>query len=309
MQQDLFLLRQRLRTSPVVGPFRILQDTEVGQGSTGTVRLAVKTSDPSFKAAAKIVFKRCPLQDQSRAEDPLREIRILQQLAHKNIVRILHVEEETNFLFIFLEWMELGDVYTFIGKNGALTELLAAKLFKQMTKALEFCHSKKICHHDFKLENCVIDGDFNLRVIDFGYAIDYASMPEGERFHHYVGSPAYSAQEVLFRKPHTESVDVFSLGVCLYYMLCGTYPFCDEARTTYQQLCRNVRQGVVEFPDHVTAEARDLIVKMLAKDERILLAEVRHHPWLLAQKNQLREFKAEGSFVYIQQSHVHRLQL
>mmetsp|Transcript_26667 Transcript_26667/g.37538 ORF Transcript_26667/g.37538 Transcript_26667/m.37538 type:complete len:347 (+) Transcript_26667:180-1220(+) len=328
------LLNKRLQsTNHMVADFKISPDN-IGEGSTGMVRLAVRQSD-GLKAAVKIVCKRSlrfgslasacrspgsfgsvgsfgspssspgPFQsafspspspnitaqscspsnftshyDEKIRNEVMREVNLLQKLHHENIVKLIHIEEDDTYMFIFSEWMDEGDLYSYIQRNGTLDEVTALKLFKQMMAALQHCHESKVCHHDFKLENCVINGDLDLRVIDFGFAIDYAHLPQGELLHHYTGSPAYSAPEILDRRPHTESVDIFSLGTCLFYMLAGRFPFCDEEKTTYEQLCRNVRAGVIDFPDKFSDQVRDLLKRMLSKDHRITWDEIEEHAWL-----------------------------
>lgn len=272
--------------NPYVGPYRITNE-ELGEGSTGQVRIAVKESDTT-KAAVKIVCKRARMnkdQEQRVIQEAQKEINLLQKLQHKNIIKLLHIEEDENYIFIFSEFLEEGDLYSYIQRNGHFDELRARRVFRQMVEALQYCHEQKVCHHDFKLENCVINSDLDLRVIDFGYAVDFENYPAGELLHHYTGSPAYSAIEILDRRPHTESVDVFSLGTSLYFMLAGKFPFCDEEKTTYEQLCRNVRVGFLEFPETFSFEVQDLLKKMLSKESaRISWKEIKKHPWMKQEK-------------------------
>jgi len=293
-------LAKRLAQDPIVGDFKI-SDEEIGESSTGVVRLATRESD-GIKSAVKILYRKnnsssfgSPSSSptgpnisnfsslsQRLKDEANREVDLLKKLQHENIIKLYEIVEEDSYVFIFMEYLDEGDLYNYIQKFGMMEEDKARVLFRQMLSALSHCHEKKVCHHDFKLENCVIDKDLNLRVIDFGYAFSYENKPEGELFHHFTGSPAYSALEILDRKPHNESIDIFSLGTCLYYMLSAEFPFCDENRTTYEQLCRNVRVGRVNFPEHFSGQVRDLLTGMLgSKTElRSSLDQIRNHPWL-----------------------------
>jgi len=276
--------------SHVVGPY-IITNEDVGEGASGKVKLAINTVTGT-KAAVKYVSK----TSHHTLEETMREVVLLQKLQqHKNIIKIQHIEDQQQGIFIFTDYLEERDLYSYIQRNGIFDEEQARKLFKQMVAALEYCHLNNVCHHDFKLENCVISKDMELRLIDFGYAVEFqqpnSSSPSSSPsntglIHKYNGSPAYSAPEILFRKPHTETVDIFGLGVCLYYMLTGSFPFCDPERTTYEQLCRNVRNFCLEFPEGVSSDAQDLLKRLLAKENRITLQEIRKHPWIKSTQNQ-----------------------
>jgi len=248
-----------------------ITDQILGVGSTGKVMLAVRRTT-NLNAAVKIIGKKSKCK-----EEALREIRLLLQLNHKNIVRIERIEESEASLFIFMEHYDAGDLFTFIQDRGPLREDVARHMFVQMCEALKYCHRHRICHHDFKLENCVISRRLELGLIDFGYAM---IVPEGDLIRKFPGSPAYAAPAVLFRQPHTMSVDIFSLGTSLYYMLSGQFPFCDEEKSSFAELCRNVASFDLRFAPWMSDDARDLIRRMLARERRIGWDDIAKHPWL-----------------------------
>jgi len=252
----------------------------IAEGTTGTVKLAYNTLTESF-TAVKIVNKTIA----RKRKEAKKEIKALSKIFHENIVRLEHVEEDNQFIYIFTEYCELGDIYSYMQKNGVFDEETAKKLFVQMVDAVEFCHRKlRICHHDIKLENCVMDVDFTVKLIDFGFAVtmddDPSSQAGKKLIKIYDGSPAYSPIEILLKRPHDETVDIFSLGIALYYMVCGCFPFCDPEKTTYEELCKNVQSNQVQFPSHITSACKDLILRMLSsKNERPRIDEVRNHSW------------------------------
>jgi len=257
-----------------IGPFIIL-DQNLGIGSTGTVKLAIHTETGSA-AAVKIVKS----SELKLKEEAMKEVALLKQLTHENIVNIRYIHEDKNYIYLFTSFFEQGDLYSYIQREGAFNETTAFSYFRQMVAALEFCHQKNICHHDFKLENCVVNSVRVLNVIDFAYAIEFDSS--GEEIRKFNGSPAYCAPEILFRKPHDASVDMWSLGVCLYYMLCGRFPFIeDEQTTTFEELCENVKALRLQFPKHLSPQVMDILSKMLAKKNRITWKEIRTHVWFV----------------------------
>jgi len=185
-------------------------------------------------------------------------------------------------------------------KNGTFDEGNAKKLFVQMVDAVDFLHRKlHICHHDIKLENCVIDLDFSLKLIDFGFAIEMmkdnsnspgspnsasaaAMMSIGKKLMKvYDGSPAYAPLEILLRRPHDESIDIYSMGIVLFYMLTGFFPFCDPDKTSFEELCNNVQENRIEFPEGLSPAVQELIARMLApRHHRISVPEIKTHTWL-----------------------------
>eukprot|EP01114_Cavostelium_apophysatum_P015894 TRINITY_DN4423_c0_g1_i1.p1 TRINITY_DN4423_c0_g1~~TRINITY_DN4423_c0_g1_i1.p1 ORF type:complete len:289 (+),score=78.07 TRINITY_DN4423_c0_g1_i1:291-1157(+) len=256
----------------------IVKDKILAEGTTGTVKLAYNTYTEGY-TAVKIVNKTVS----RKRKEAKKEIKFLSKIFHENVVRLEHVEEDNTNIYIFTEYCELGDVFSYMQKHGIFDEDTARKLFGQMLDAVEFCHRKlHICHHDIKLENCVLDVDFTLKLIDFGFAIDMEDDPAGKKLIKiYDGSPAYSPLEILMRRPHDETVDIYSLGTALFYMICGTFPFCDPSKTTFDELCKNVQANQVEFPKNVSTAAQDLITKMLApKNDRLSIEEIRSHPWM-----------------------------
>jgi len=266
----------------MVGSYRVTE-TELGEGSTGTVLLSIQMDRTSY-AALKIVSKKSTMY-----QETLKEIRFLHKLNHKNIISVENVQEDEENVFLFTPFLEERDIYTFMQRHGTFDEFKAFRLFKQMISALEYSHGMKVCHHDFKLENCVIDSHMNLKVIDFGYSVEISDKPGGSQLiRKYNCSPAYSALEILFRRPHTESVDIFSLGTCLFYMLTGYFPFCDEQSTSFEELCRNVRAGIIDFPDHLSSSVRDLLQRMLSNDNRPNWNDIRNHPWFVEQKHNMK---------------------
>jgi len=261
-----------------IGPFAI-KDTILGEGTTGTVKLAFNTCTGDF-AAVKIVNKSIT----RKRKEAKKEITILEKVRDLEtpLIHLEHVEEDQHNIYIFLKYMELGDLYSYIEKTGTFEEMDAKKLFRQLLTAVEVCHKKlRICHHDIKLENCVIDSKFNLKLIDYGFAINIDSAAVKDQIQVYDSSPAYSPLEILLRRPHDESVDIFSMGTCLYYMLFGCFPFCDPDKTTLEELTQNLQIGDLEFPPGFSPAVQDLLYRMLSKKKtRISLDGIRHHVWL-----------------------------
>lgn len=261
-----------------VGPY-IITDKVIGEGTTGIVKLACNTTTNSY-SAVKVVNRSI----ERKRKEAKKEIQILSLVKdhETKLIHIEHVEEDHQNIYIFLQYCNLGDLYTYIETNGTFEETDARKLFVQLLEAVEVCHQKlRICHHDIKLENCVIDENFNLRLIDYGFAVEMDTGAGKGTIEIYDTSPAYSPLEILLRRPHDETVDIFSMGVCLYFMLYGCFPFCDPEKSSLEELVENLQVNFMEFPPGFSPLVEDLLFRLLAKKKnRITLEEIRAHPWI-----------------------------
>jgi len=275
------LMREHARSmapeipTETVGPY-IITNQSIGEGIGGPVKLAHNVFN-SEKTAAKTVNKSIS----QKLKEGRKEIRILQNCEHPNIIKLKHVEETPYSMYIFTEYCDCGDLWNYMQTRGYFEENVAKPIFRQMVEAVEYCHRKqRICHHDIKLENYVMDSSQHVKLIDFGFAIDLDSGKNLIRV--YDSSPAYSPLEILMRRPHDETVDIFSLGVCLHFMLNGCFPFCDPDKTSFEELSENVQMNTVEFPEFLSPTVKELIMRMLARKKcRITIEEIKSHRWFL----------------------------
>lgn len=258
-----------------VGEYRIESDLVLGSGTDATVLLA--THMPSdTRVAVKVMYV---ANNMAKRERAMFEVHLLRQLCrHDYIIDFFDVVDAAGFVFVFLEYAPYGDLGSFIHRHGRLEEELARKFFIQILSAVDHCHTNNIAHHDLKLENILLAADYSLRLIDFGLSRRVAKeCPINE----FAGSPMYMPPEIFSIQPHDQQVDVWSLGVCLYYMVTDVFPFPAE---TYHELAERVLFDELSFPTKMglTETLQDLIRGMLQKDpkQRLTLAHIRKHPWL-----------------------------
>ncbi|CAL9146019.1 unnamed protein product [Musa hybrid cultivar] len=141
---------------------------------------------------------------------------------------------------------------------------------------VEYCHRNMVVHRDLKPENVLLDSKWNVKIADFGLS---NVMRDGHFLKTSCGSPNYAAPEVISGKLYAgPEVDVWSCGVILYALLCGTLPFDDE---NIPNLFKKIKGGIYTLPSHLSPLARDLIPRMLIVDpmKRITIREIREHPW------------------------------
>ncbi len=133
-----------------------------------------------------------------------------------------------------------------------------------------------VCIRDVKLDNLLLDAVGNVKLADFGFSVTFF---HGQKLKKACGSPSYAAPEIVTRKPyHPPGVDVWSLGVVLYAMVCGYFPFHGN---TSQDLCRRIASGKFECPAFMSPECRDLVRRMLCVDtsRRTSLVDAEQHSW------------------------------
>jgi len=258
-----------VRVKQFVGEYRIGPEI-IGQGNNTIVRLATNLRTQE-KVAVKIIDITKPLV----RERAFREAEVLRDLGkHKYIIRLHAEHKDERFLYLFIEYASGGDLFTFVQKCGCLDEPKARMFSKQIVESLAYCHERKISHHDVKLENMLLGSDLTLRLTDFGLSQRISQ----DGISSFSGSPLYMAPEIFSLQPHTERVDVWSLGVCLYVMTTGTFPF---VATTYEDLEEKVLFDDVPLCCGFSDELLHLIRGMLHKDaqQRLSLAQVRQHKW------------------------------
>lgn len=191
----------------------------LGEGSYSTVKQVTHRKKGGL-FACKIVDKLSLSPVDRVALD--HEIRVLSSVAHENVMRLHEVIEDDVKCYLVMELAENGDLFDRIVKQGKFQERDAQRVLGGLVEALYYCHSKAIIHRDIKPENVLLSGD-NVKLCDFGFAKQLGSVQEQSTDS--CGTPGYAAPEILDGKPYGIEVDVFSLGVVTYIMLCGYPPF------------------------------------------------------------------------------------
>ena len=192
-----------------------------------------------------------------------------------------------------LEYIEGGELFHYISRNGRLPEGEAIRIFRQMIAGLSYCHLFNICHRDLKPENILMDRHGNIKIVDFGMA---ALQPANKWLTTSCGSPHYASPEVILaQKYRGDKADIWSSGIILYAMLTGTLPF-DSDGTDHRDVCRLVIEGRYSFPEGLSSGAKNLISLILQYDprDRIPMKKMWEHP-LLKRYQHLDPLDANGN--------------
>ncbi|TAQ90471.1 hypothetical protein B7494_g1201 [Chlorociboria aeruginascens] len=242
----------------------------IGKGSFGKVYLATH----KLVNGKKVVLKSANKNDSNLA----REIHHHRQFLHPHIARLYEVIVTETLVWLVLEYCPGDELYNYLLKNGALPVEKVQKIFTQLVGAVAYVHISSCVHRDLKLENILLDKNENVKLCDFGFTREYEG--KASYLQTFCGTVCYSAPEMLKGEKYAgEKVDVWSLGVILYALLCGELPFDEdddnETRT-------KILSSEPKWPDHLTPDARSLLSILLSKRPLIrpAISDILTHPFL-----------------------------
>ncbi|MCJ1249946.1 spindle assembly checkpoint kinase [Trapelia coarctata] len=279
------LVLQRLSNPPMyeqpqpkkfhLGMFEI--GKPLGKGKFGRVYLA-KERTTGFVCALKVLHK-SELQEGKVEKQLRREIEIQSNLRHPNILRLYGHFHDSKRVFLILEYAGKGELYKHLRKENRFPEWKAAQYIAQMAAALKYLHKKHVMHRDIKPENILVGIHGEIKISDFGWSVH---APNNRR-NTMCGTLDYLPPEMI--KPgsqenyYSQAVDLWSLGVLTYEFLVGEAPFEDTPIQTQRKIAR----CDMSVPSFVSAEAKDLIKRLLVLDpeKRIALEDVQQHPWIM----------------------------
>ncbi|KAM4735946.1 SNF-related serine/threonine-protein kinase [Anableps anableps] len=251
-------------------------DKTLGRGHFAVVKLArhVFTGE---KVAVKVIDK--TKLDTVATGHLFQEVRCMKLVQHPNIVRLYEVIDTQTKLYLILELGDGGDMFDYIMKHEeGLNEELAKKYFAQIVHAISYCHRLHVVHRDLKPENVVFFEKQGLvKLTDFGFSNKFQP---GKKLTTSCGSLAYSAPEILLGDEYdAPAVDIWSLGVILFMLVCGQPPFQEANDSETLTMIMDCKYTV---PAHVSSACRDLIDRMLQRDpkRRASLEEIEGHAWL-----------------------------
>ena len=255
---------------------------DIGEGKFGLVKLGIHKSTQQ-RVAIKII-KKSQMKDND-AELVKSEIDIMKLCHHPNVVRLLDHFENAEYIFIVMEYLSGGSLKDyFILKKYNFNEKRAAEIMFQLGLGLQYLHQYGVVHRDLKPDNIMMTETENMsqiKIMDFGLS---KIMGPEEHVVDGFGTLSFVAPEVLVRTPYNKEVDIWSLGIILYYMLTGLLPFDDDSDNE-EIIAKMIVFNECKFPKNAwegrSDEVIDLIKRCLEKspEKRINIESYLKHKW------------------------------
>ena len=283
----------------------------IGQGAFGKVNLGLNILTGRIVAVKSFDKNNSELTGDNMKKI-LYETDLMKKLNHPNITKILEMFEDEKYFMIIMEYINGGNLFSFVKKRRKLSEKTAKFLFRQIILGIKYIHEQNIVHRDIKLENLLIDLNNNVKICDFG--IGRKIKNKNQLLHDQCGTLMYMAPEILLSSKEKGyegfPVDIWSSGISLYIMLSGTLPFNyknkknteeneeeenEEDEESISEKSKSNKKDDDNFKlqysivykepkkiEKISDEARDLLKGLLNKDpkKRLTCEQILNHPWL-----------------------------
>uniref|UniRef100_A0AAX7U0G7 non-specific serine/threonine protein kinase n=1 Tax=Astatotilapia calliptera TaxID=8154 RepID=A0AAX7U0G7_ASTCA len=217
----------------------------LGQGSFGKVFLVRKILGPDAgQLYAMKVLKKASLKVRDRVRTKM-ERDILVEVNHPFIVKLHYAFQTEGKLYLILDFLRGGDVFTRLSKEVMFTEEDVKFYLAELALALDHLHNLGIVYRDLKPENILLDEAGHIKLTDFGLSKE--SVDADKKAYSFCGTVEYMAPEVVNRRGHTQSADWWSLGVLMFEMLTGTLPFQGKDRNETMNMILKAKLGMPQF--------------------------------------------------------------
>lgn len=271
-----------------------IREYRIGAGSYGKVVL-YRNQDDGKHYAIKAFHKSHLLKlrvapSETAMSDVLREVMIMKILSHPNIVNLIEVIDDPtmDYFYMVLEYVEGKWVCEGSGPSGGLGELKAQKYLRDIVCGLMYLHAHNIVHGDIKPDNLLVTASGTVKIGDF--SVSQVFEDDNDELRRSPGTPVFTAPECCLGLTYRgRAADTWAVGVTLYCMVFGNYPFLgDTLQDTYDKIVNNP----LHLPDGLNPLLKDLIEGILCKDpaHRLTLEAIAEHPWFVGEEGPLPQY-------------------
>ena len=273
----------------------------IGKGGFGRVYKVRHKLSNQYRAM-KIIKCKADNPHNNTAEI-IKQINILKTLDHPNIIKVYEFYSTEKYIYIINELCTGGELFNKIVEVKYFTESTACFIMRQLLSAVAYCHDKGVIHRDLKPENILIENSeekdkeyFHIKIIDFGTC----EILKKKKLTEQIGTSFYIAPEVL-KNGYNEKCDLWSCGVILYILLCGSPPFYGKNE---KEIFQKILDGNVNFKhkiwNKISEDAKNLVIKLLQVDpsQRLSAAEALEDEWFKKNINinKINETQSQNNF-------------
>lgn len=243
---------------------RWMKGALIGAGSFGSVFLALNALTGELMAVKQVEMPSAGKEDarkKSMVEALQREIELLKDMQHPNIVQYLGSSNEDDSLNIFLEYVPGGSVAALLNNYGPLKEPLIRNFVRQILAGLAYLHNKDIIHRDIKGANVLVDNKGGIKISDFGISkkVEAGLLTSSSNHRPSLqGSVFWMAPEVVKQTSYTLKADIWSLGCLIVEMFTGSHPYpdCSQLQAIFKI---GTGGSAPTIPQKSTAEAKQFL--------------------------------------------------
>ncbi|KAJ7964285.1 Protein kinase [Quillaja saponaria] len=271
-----------------------VHECKIGAGSYGKVVLYRSRLDgkhyaiKAFRKSHLLKLRVAP--SETAMTDVFREVLIMKMLDHPNIVNLIEVidDQESDNFYMVLEYVEGKWACQGSDPPGGLGEETSRKYLRDIVSGLKYLHAHNIVHGDIKPDNLLVTRTGTLKIGDF--SVSQVFEDDNDELRRSPGTPVFTAPECcLGLTYHGKAADTWAVGVTLYYMVLGQYPFLgDTLQDTYDKIVNNS----LILPDDMNPQLKNLLEGLLCKDptQRMTLGDVAEHTWLIGDDGPIPHF-------------------
>lgn len=239
--------------------------------------MLVRKKDTGRVFAMKVLNKKT-IVERNEVEHTKSERAILMKLNHPFLVRLHYSFQTADKLYFIMDFINGGELFFHLQKDRRFTEDRVRFYAAEIASGLEYLHSQGVIYRDLKPENLLLTAEGHIIMTDFGLSKEGLAGSD-DRTSTFCGTPEYLAPEILDGKGYGKAVDWWSFGTLMYEMMTGLPPFyCEDV----QQMYNKIMSATLAIPETMSAEAGDLITKLLERDPDRRLqdpAAIRTHPF------------------------------